>query len=345
MIHPNVRSSIEMRLIFDGIHDVTDDQLKFSQQVGVEGIAVAAPELGDPDLGHYAFADLIALRTRIEAYGLNLEGIENSPWVWTYKWMLGLPGRDEQIENYQKTIRNLGAAGIPVITFNMHAMRFYRTAWSKAVRGGAGATAFDWELVKDAPLMTGGPSIDTSLIPQSHWRTIGDEEMWDNLTYFLKAVVPVAEEAGVKLGLHPDDPPIPSIGGVARIMRSPDAFRRAIEIVPSDNMGLLLCQGCFSEMGANIPEEIRYFGSRKKIFHVHFRNVAGTANNFNETFPDEGETDMVEAMKAYVEVGYDGTMAPDHVIRMAGDSAWGHRYWAYAIGHMKALKRAVEKLS
>jgi mannonate dehydratase len=322
MIHPNVRSSIEMRLIFDGIHDVTDDQLKFSQQVGVEGIAVAAPELGDPDLGHYAFADLIALRTRIEAYGLNLEGIENSPWVWTYKWMLGLPGRDEQIENYQKTIRNLGAAGIPVITFNMHAMRFYRTAWSKPVRGGAGATAFDWELVKDAPLMTGGPSIDTGLIPQSHWRPIGDEEMWDNLTYFLKAAVPVAEETGVKLGLHPDDPPIPSIGGVARIMRSPDAFRRAIE-----------------------TEEIRYFGSRKKIFHVHFRNVAGTADNFNETFPDEGETDMVEAMKAYVEVGYDGTMAPDHVIRMAGDSDWGHRYWAYAIGHMKALKRAVEKMS
>ncbi len=330
-----------MKLIFDGIHNLTDDKLKFSKQVGAEGIAVAAPELGDPRCGYYTFADLITLRSRIEAYGLNLAAVQNLPWSWTFKWMLGLPGRDEQIENYQKTIRNLGAAGIPLITFNMHVLRFYRTAQSKPVRGGAGATAFDAELIRNMPLMTGGPSIDTSLIPLSHRRPVADEEMWGNLTYFLKAVVPVAEEAGVKLGLHPDDPPIPSIGGVARIMRSPDAFRRAVEIVPSENFGLLFCQGCFSEMGAGIPEEIRYFGKRKKIFHVHFRNVSGSADKFHETFPDEGETDMVDAMKAYVEVGYDGTMAPDHVIRMAGDSDWGHRYWAFALGYMKALRRGV----
>ena len=333
-----------MRLIFDGIHEVTEDKLIFATQVGVSGIAVAAPDLGQPELGYYEFASLVNLRTWIESYGLKLEAIENSPWPWCYKWMLGIPGRDEQIENYQKTIRNMGAAGIPTLTFNMHAMRFYRTSTHTRVRGGALSTSFDVELIKNVPLMTGGPGIDTGLIPPSHRRPIGDEEMWDNLARFLKAVVPVAEEAGVKLALHPDDPPIPSIGGVARIMRSPEAFRRAIEIVPSENMGLLFCQGCFAEMGADVTEEIRYFGSRKKIFHVHFRNIAGTAENFHETFPDEGPTDMFEAMKAYHEVGFDGPMAPDHVIRMVGDSQWGHRYWAYAIGHMKGLKKAVEAL-
>ena len=258
--------------------------------------------------------------------------------------MLGLPERDEQIENCQKTIRNIGAAGIPIFTYNMHAMRFYRTCRHVPGRGGALATSFDIELAKNAPPLAGGPGVDTSLIPESHRRPISDEEMWDNLTYFLKAVVPVAEESGVKLALHPDDPPIPSIGGVARIMRSPEAFRRAVEIVPSDNNGLLFCQGCFAEMGADVIEEIRYFGNRRKIFSVHFRNIRGTAENFAETFPDDGRVDMFAAMKAYKEVGFDGLMSPDHSLHIVGDTAWGHRYWAYAIGHMKGLKKAVDTL-
>jgi len=333
-----------MRLTFDGIRHLTDETLRFATQVGAEGIAVSAPDLGDPALGHYEFAPLVDLRTQVESYGLKLEGIENLPWPWTYKYMLGLPGRDEQIENFQKTVRNLGAAGLPILTYNFHAMRFYRTSRHTPVRGGALSTSFDIDLVKNAPLMTAGPGIDIDLIPASHRRPISDDDMWANFEYFIKAVVPVAEEAGVKLALHPDDPPIPSIGGVARVMREPAAFRRATETVPSDSNGLLFCQGCYTEMGADIPTEIRYFGSRNKILWVHFRNVAGTPERFHETFPDEGRVDMFEAMKAYREVGFDGPMTPDHVVRMVGDSDWGHRYWAYAIGHMRALRQAAESL-
>jgi mannonate dehydratase len=283
--------------------------------------------------------------TQVESYGMKLAALSNnSPWEWSYKWMLGLPGRDEQIENCQKTIRNMGAAGIPVFTFNIHALRFYRTSRHAASRAGAVATSFDVDLARDVPLMAGGPNTNTELVPLIHRRPISDEQMWDNLAYFLKAVVPVAEEAGVKMGIHPDDPPIPSIGGVARIMRSPDAFRRAIEIVPSDNIGLLFCQGCFTEMGANVAEEIRYFGSRKKIFWVHFRNVRGTAERFCESFPDDGQLDMVKAMKAYRDAGYDGYMAPDHKLGIIDDTEWGHRYWGYALGYTRGLLQAVKAM-
>lgn len=325
-----------MRLTLSLGSEVTEEKLRFAAQIGVDGIT-AAPALDRPDRGYYEFAPLVNLRTQAESYGLKLDSVGLLPWQWSYKWMLGLPGRDEQIENCQKTIRNMGAAGIPVLLHNMHALRFYRTSRHTQERGGALATSFDIELVRNAPLMAGGPGIDTSLIPESHRRPIGDDEMWDNLTYFLKAVVPVAEEAGVQLALHPDDPPIPSIGGVARIMRSPEAFRRAIEIVPSDYNGLKFCVGCFAEMGADVAEEIRYFGSRKKIFYVDFRNVRGTAEDFSETFPDDGEENMFELMEAFKEVGFDGPISPDHKLHIAGDTQWGHRYWAYAIGHMRAL--------
>jgi mannonate dehydratase len=309
----------------DHIGQVTNEKLKFMQQLGVEGV-MAEPVDFRLDKGYYEFSELMTLKTWVESYGMKLEASHAAafPWQWNYKWMFGLPGRDEQIENIHKTVRNMGAAGIPLLLYT-----------------GAVATSFDEELVKNAPLMVESPLTDISLIPESHRRPYDDEEMWENLTYFLKAVVPVAEEAGVKLGLHPDDPPIPSIGGVARIMRSPEAFRRAIEIVPSDNSGLLFCQGCFTEMGADVLKEIRYFGSRNKIFWVHFRNVRGTADKFSETFPDDGEMDMVAAMKAYEEVGYEGYLVPDHALGLVGDTEWGHRYWAYALGHIRGLLQAV----
>jgi mannonate dehydratase len=334
---------ILMKLGMDHIGRVTEDKLKFLQQLGVDGI-MAEPDVEHEERGYFSREELKNLSTRAESHGLKLEAVSHfqSHWNWAYKWMLGLPGRDEQIENCHKTIRNMGATGVPILSYNIHAMRFYRTSRDTPARGGALATSFDAELAEDIPLMKGGPGIDTILIPESHRRPIGDEQMWDNLAYFLKAVVPVAERAGVKLALHPDDPPIPSIAGVARIMRSPEAFRRAIGIVPSDNSGLLFCQGCFTEMGANVIEEIRYFGSRKKIFWVHFRNVRGTAGRFTEAFPDDGQMDMLEAMRAYSETGYEGHLAPDHRLGIVGDSEWGHRYWAFALGYMRGLMKAVE---
>ena len=207
-----------MKLFLNIGGDPSAEKLTFAAQIGVDGV-VAMPAPAQPDVGYYDAETLTALRLHIESFGLEFFGIRLLPWIWTYKWQLGLPGRDEQLEHLATTVRNIGAAGIPMLVYNMHALRFYRTTSTLSGRGGAAATGFDFDEVRDLPLMTGGPGIDSSLIPPSHRRPVDDDDMWENLAYLLKAIVPVAEAADVRLALHPDDPPVPSIGGVARIMR------------------------------------------------------------------------------------------------------------------------------
>jgi mannonate dehydratase len=323
---------------------VTDETLQFAAQLGVTDIVL--PGMNFPGNGFFDYAHLIQMRSRVEAFGLKLYAIENIPWKWYYKIMFGLPGRDEQIENWHKSLRNMGAAGIPVLGYNFMPLGVWRTSRHTPGRGGAPVTCFSMELAKKAPLMAGPffPGIDFTLIPKSHWRPIGDDEMWSNFTYFIKAVVPAAEGAGVKMGVHPDDPPISPLGGVARIMRSPEAFRRVVETAPSECNGLEFCQGCFSEMGTDVIEAIRYFGSRKKIFYVHFRDVRGFADDFCETFIDEGQVDMFKAMKAYHDVGFEGVLIDDHTPHVVNDTDWGHRGRAYSMGYMAALKKMVESL-
>ncbi len=334
-----------MRLGFGAIREVTEETLRFAAQIGVTDIIL--PGIDFPGEGHFEYPHLIQMRTWLESYNLKLFAIENIPWQWYYKIMLGLPGRDEQIENWGKTLANLGAAGIGVLGYNFMPLGVWRTSRHTPGRGGAAVTSFDMQLAKDAPLMAGPffPGIDLSLIPESHWRPIGDEEMWDNFTYFIKAVVPMADKAGVKIGVHPDDPPVSPLGGVARIMRSPEAFKRVIETVPSDYNGLEFCQGCFSEMGGDVIESIRYFVKNKKIWYVHFRDVRGVADNFDECFIDEGQTDMFEAMKAFHEAGFDGVLIDDHVPYIVDDTHWGHRGRAFAMGYMKGLKQVIESLT
>ena len=147
------------------------------------------------------------------------------------------------------------------------------------------------------------------------------------------------------MALHPDDTPVPSLGGIARIFRSVKSFKRMIEVVPSDHNGFEFCQGTFTEMDADVIEAIRYFGERRKIFYVRFRNVEGAVPKFDECFIDEGDADMLEAMKAYREVGFDGPMIDDHTPRVIDDTPWGHRSRAYALGYMKALMKAVDSMT
>jgi mannonate dehydratase len=322
-----------MRYALGSIYELTDDKLVFAKQLGAKDIIVHSPVLpGKFPLGenYYEFRRLLMLRTRVEAAGLKLEAIENIPRDWYLKVMLGLPGRDEQIENFCETLRNMGKAGIPILGYHFCPAGVWRTCRDTPWRGGARVTSFDYELVKDAPLTEHG--------------VVTEEEMWDNFTYFIKRVVPVAEEAGVKMGLHPDDPPVRSLAGIARIMRSPEAFRRVIEIVPSDYNGLEFCQGTFSEMGIDVIKAIEYFGSRKKIFYVHFRNVLGKPEKFNETFIDDGQTDMLQAVLAYKRVGFEGCLIDDHVPMGVDDSRWGHRGRAYAGGYIRALIKAANAL-
>ncbi|OYT49184.1 hypothetical protein B6U79_02365 [Candidatus Bathyarchaeota archaeon ex4484_231] len=181
-----------------------------------------------------------------------------------------------------------------------------------------------------------------------------EEDLWKNLKCFLENVVPTAEQAGVVITFHPDDPPISPIQGFPRILRSVEAFDRLLELVPSPNVEINFCQGCFAEMGVDVPAAIRHFGRKKKIFFAHFRNVAGsvhTPGGFQEIFHDDpsGNVDMFEAMKAYYEVGFEGPMRPDHVPKLIGEEVFGgvpgyHVIGkAMALGYMKGLAEAVEK--
>jgi len=320
-----------MRVALGQMRELAEEDLHLAKQLGIEDIQIN--QLGGsclPGDKRWEFRDLLLLRKRAEDYGLRLAAIENVPPSFYDKAMLGLPGRDEQIENYRATVRHMGQAGIPILGFHWVPSSVWRTSRTTEERGGARVTSFDYALVKDAPL--------------THGREFTEEEMWANYRYFIKAVAPVAEEAGVKLALHPDDPPMPSLGGIARIMRSFEAFQRALEIADSPALGLDFCQGTWSEMGPGVLEAIRYFGSRNRILYVHFRDVKGHVPKFQETFINTGNVNMWEAMKAYKEIGFSGFFLDDHVPHIAGDSPWSHRSRAYAIGYIQALIDAVYQL-
>lgn len=238
-------------------------------------------------------------------HGFTISAIEDTPPLDAAR--LGRPGRDEQIENVQEQIRAMGRLGIGVLCYNWMAISSWaRTEVAVETRGGALVTGFSEEVAAELP-------------PHAEPGEVTEEQLWDSLAYFLDAVVPVAEEAGVRLGLHPDDPPLPVTRGVPRIMRSLDAFRRVLDLHPSPANGVTLCQGNFALMTDDLPAWIRELGERNAIQFVHFRNVRGDAHSFVETFHDDGQTDLAACMRAYVEVGFDGPLRPDHVPTMAGE--------------------------
>jgi mannonate dehydratase len=318
----------EMRLAAGQFSEVTDERLAFINQLGLKDVLLNTPAL--PGETHWEFMDLLHLRTRIEDAGLRLASIENVPIHFYMKAMLGLPGRDEQIEHMATTIRNMGRAGIPILGYHWMPNSVWRTSRTTPGRGGAKVTSFDMALAENAPL-----SFD---------RVYTEEEMWANYAYCIRALLPVAEGAGVKLALHPDDPPVESLGGVARIFRNFEGFRRAMEIGDSPMHGLDFCHGCWSEMGPGVLDAIRFFGKQGKILYVHFRDVQGTVPKFQECFIDEGNSNMFEVIKTLKQVGFTGFLIADHVPHMVDDTPWGHRARAYAIGYMRALLEVVEEL-
>jgi len=221
----------------------------------------------------------------------------------------------------------MGAAGIPAIGYNFRPPTVtgygVRTSQSTAGRGGAKQTSFNYDLIKDHTFGDHGE--------------IDADGMWQNLEYFLKAVVPVAEEAGGRMAVHPDDPPAPSIGGVARILNSLEGLKRLTEIVESEYNGLDFCQGSMAVQDGDVHEAIRYFGGRNKIVYVHFRNVTGKFPKYSEAYIDDGDVDMAEAVKVYKEVGFDGPVIEDHVPKMIDDDPNKYRARAHAMGYTKAL--------
>ena len=309
-----------------------DGALRLAAQIGVSDIVTGRPAEDSGPV--WDFLALLRLRQRIEAVGLRLSVIESIPVSDNIK--LGLPGRDEDLNHFCESLTNMGAAGIPLLCYNfMTAFGWLRTSLADRGRGGALVSSYRHELMRQAPL--------------TQYGEVDEERLWQNFEYFLKRVVPVAERAGVRLALHPDDPPISPIRGIARIMSSAAAFRRVIELVPSPNNGLTFCQGNFAAMRdvPDVPDAIREFGARGKIFFVHFRDVSGKVPDFDEVFHDEGPTDMLDCMRAYGDVGFTGPARPDHAPTLEGESNEHPGYMLlgkiHAVGYMQGLIEAAAR--
>jgi mannonate dehydratase len=269
--------------------------------------------------------------------------VTHLPYPYYWKAMLGVDGRDEQIEKYCRSLGELAAVGVEVVNFVFALVGYLRSEYTPTGRGGVryprfdravadrmGPSALDW---------WGRFSQDYPRIPH---RRIEASEVWDNLAYFLERVLPVAEEVGINVAVHPDDPPVDEFLGVARVLTSPEGLKRFLNLVPSPNLGLLFCQGTIATMAGVDPiKQIYQFGGQGKIFHVHIRNARGSGDHFEEVLPDEGDTDMAAALAAYRDVGYRRLVLIDHAPVMIGADG-ARRSFAFQLGHAKGSLAAIE---
>jgi mannonate dehydratase len=270
------------------------------------------------------------MKQRYESAGFQLTVIEARPPLNNTK--RALPGRDEEIATVCTLIENMGKLGVPVWCYEwMTDFDWLRTSTSTLSRGNSLVTSYDNALMQDAPA--------------TEYGSISEDELWQNLEYFLRRVLPVAEKWQVQLAMHPDDPPISPIRGVARIMRSVENFQRLLDLVPSHMNGITLCQGNFTLMTDDLPGVIDHFGRQEKIFFVHFRDVSGTPEKFEETWHDAGKSDMLACLQAYKDIGFEGVLRPDHVPTVEGDDNADAGYSSfgrlYALGYIRGLRQAV----
>jgi mannonate dehydratase len=319
-------------------HQHSPEVLRVLAAFGVEHICSGLPSRVMDE--NWSVEGLQRLRERVEGFGIKLDMVPlplSSSYITRSEnphIMLGKsPERDREIEQIRQMIRNAAKAGIPAVKYNLTILGVVRTERTPG-RGGASYSTFNYAQARQEPPLTeAGP--------------VGEDMMWERITYFLERVVPVAEECKVRLCCHPHDPGMPKdrgFRGVHRVLGSVEGLKRFVRIKASPYHGLNFCQGTVAEMlenpGREIYDVIRYFGSRGKIFNVHFRNIKGGFLNFQETFPDDGDVNMLRALRVYKEVGYDGMIMPDHVPRIEGDTGSAQAF-AFAFGYIQALIQAV----
>ena len=289
--------------------------------------------------------ELRDLRAAINAEGLELAAIENfDPSHW-YDILLDGPSKREQLENIQELIRRLGKAGIPCMGYNFSVAGVWGHVVGPFARGGAESVGF---LGPDGPaetLIPKGMVWNMVYDPEAKAGTVGtvtQEQLWQRLTDFLQAVVPVAEEAGVRLALHPDDPPMPTLRGTARLVYQPDYYQRVLDLKPSSSNGLEFCLGSIAEMAdGDVYEAVDRYSRQGKIGYVHFRNVRGKVPRYQEVFVDEGDIDMIRVLRILKRNGYDGVVIPDHTPQMTCAAPW-HAGMAFALGYMRAAMTIIE---
>jgi mannonate dehydratase len=295
-------------------------------------------DAGDPD-NLWDESELIALRHRVEAAGLVLAAIENFDPAHWFDILLDGPRRDMQVEGIRETIRRVGRAGIPVIGYNFSLAGVYGRVKSRAARGGAIVLGMDGR-VDEEPIPDGvawNMRLPAGSGATSVRARVDSATIWSRLARFLRDVVPAAEEAGVRLAAHPDDPPVERLRDTPRLVNRPDLFRRLCDLVPSRSNALELCLGTLAEMpGENFYEILDEHARRGEIAYIHLRNVRGQVPHYRETFLDEGDIDVARVVRILREGGFDGVIIPDHTPQMSCAAPW-HAGMAFAMGYLKAL--------
>lgn len=308
------------------------DDLAFAAQFGVQGVKICGSDLISRENGNVLHAeDLERIIEQLDEYGIELAVVLLPQGRDTQYWnaRLGRPEREQELEDVCETLRVIGGFGVPVVEWTWSVPDVWGSTQAPG-RGGCTVRRFDYEAVRDVGPVEVEEAMDADI-------------MWERLLWFLRGIVPTAEEADLRLALHPHDPPTEWLRGEARIIGNIPGLKRLFEEVPSPVNGLNFCQGTVAEMGVDVIDAIRWFGEQDRINHVHFRDVKGAVPLFDESFIDDGDTDMVEAMRTYHEVGYQYAMMPDHTPAVAGDTPYGHRGRAYALGYMRALMDVINQ--
>lgn len=307
-------------------------KVRLASQVGIaHAIVGVSGALSRVPSAQYV-ATLQKIKADFDDAGLQFSGVESHP-VPAEKIKLGLPGRDEEIDNYIAAIKALARVGVPMVCYNwMAGISWYRTRVDVPERGGALVSEFDNEEAKKQGL--------------TQWGEVSEEKIWSNIEYFLKAVIPVAQNVGMKMALHPDDPPLSPLRGIGRILTSAANYRRVLNITPSPIHGITFCQANFKLMGEDIAALAKEWCAQKKIFFVHFRDVDGARERFRETFHDNGPTNLAKMLRVYHEAGFEGPMRPDHAPTLDGETndrpgyAMGGK--VFAVGYMKGAMDALD---
>ena len=318
-----------MRLAHLFFSDNPDRSWTLCRQMGIRyAVAKLAPELtGRSPVWDY---DSLALAKKTFAdNGFDLVALEGDQFDMT-RIKLGLPGREEDAENYRRMLRNMGELGITTLCYNFMQTGWFRTRKDIPERGGALVTGFD--------------SSEAEKLPWKEYAPVSAERILDNYRWFIEQVIPTAESAGVRMGFHPDDPPVPCIEGVGRAFISPEAIKEALSLSDSPAHCLTFCQGTFKTMGADLPTIFRELKDR--IIFIHIRDIEGNANHFRETFHDNGPTDMAAMVKVYRDCGFDGLIRSDHVPAMEGDDnsrpGYSMNGALFGTGYLKGILDAVE---
>jgi mannonate dehydratase len=318
-----------MKLSFLFFGNTPDEKWVLARQMGIDfAIAKLAPEL----TGHLPPWDLSSLENSkkiFEEHGFNLIGFEGDQFDMT-RIKLGLDGRDQDLQKYIRMLENMGELGIGLLCYNFMATGWFRTSNNLQERAGALVTGFDMA--------------EAARLPMTIHGAVSAQKIWDNYEYFLETVLPVAERAGVKMAMHPDDPPVDSVEGISRIFINADATRRALAMSDSPAHGITFCQGTYSTMGESVTDLISEWKDR--IRFIHIRDVIGTREKFRETFHDNGPTDMAEVFEAYRNAGIEVPLRSDHVPTMYGEqndhAGYGMKGNLFGIGYIKGLMDALK---